>query len=375
LERERIFRRAWQYVGHEHEVSGVGDYLCATIAGEPVVICRGEDGRLRGFYNTCSHRGAMLTEAERGRCGGRFRCLYHGWTYDLEGRLIGVPHAEAYGSRFRREAYHLIPIRVGIFAGMVFAALDPLVDSLETYLGEAAPYLQKYGSGTEVIGRLRYLYQGNWKLWHENFADNYHPEFVHQLVRDMYVGYEAQGINYRLDEGHGLLIWPTIRPNFERCQAGLQQASGLEIDLSRNANWDFSPFVGQPPQQEELVLTLFPNFDFASFYGASIELRVVQPLAVDLTRVDLYVLGRKDDSSEVRRWRLERSASWLASHGKVAADDLEALHRCQKGLAAQVDRRVDISRGRMPGKVGETRDEYSIRSFYAAWRRYMETME
>jgi len=286
--------------------------------------------------------------------------------------LIGVPHAEAYGSRFRREAYHLIPIRVGIFAGMVFAALDPLVDSLEEYLGDAAPFLEKFWSHTEVIGRLRWVYNGNWKLWQENFRDNYHPEFTHRFVRDCYQGCLDQGANHQLSDGHGLLIMPPVPLNFEQYGVALKSASGLDIDARRNPNWDV-PCLWVDDGRVDVILTIFPNLDLTYFVlGTSLALHVLHPQGVARTVVEMIQLGRRGESAEVRQWRLERSLHLHAAHGPVTADDVEALDRCRRGLQARINRPVNISRGQKPGKVGETRDEYSIRSFYAAWRRYMQ---
>src|SRR5207253_11291032 len=91
-ERERIFFRTWQVVGWREQVAGPGDYLTFELAGEPLLVARGQDGELRGFYNVCRHRAGPPATG----CGSRkvFRCGYHGWTYGLDGQLIHAPEME-----------------------------------------------------------------------------------------------------------------------------------------------------------------------------------------------------------------------------------------------------------------------------------------
>src|SRR5262249_3924653 len=160
-EMERIFQRTWLYVAHEHELKRPGDYVSTTIADQPIFVVRDRELQLRAFYNTCTHRGAVLAPGSRGSCGSAFRSMYHGWTFNLQGRLSGVPSPDAYGPNFRRARYGLSPVHVDTFAGMIFVSLKPAVPSLEAYLGEAAPHLRKYGEGTEVLGRVRWRYHGN----------------------------------------------------------------------------------------------------------------------------------------------------------------------------------------------------------------------
>jgi phenylpropionate dioxygenase-like ring-hydroxylating dioxygenase large terminal subunit len=370
-EMEQIFARTWQYVGHANELRNPGDFLCATIGGQPLVICRGDDLALRAFFNTCAHRGAELTSKRRGNAGKVFRCMYHGWSYDLHGKLIGVPYRDAYGPDFDSQAHGLVPAHLQTFGGMMFVSVDPQVEALEDYLGEAAPYLKKYCENTEVIGRIRWSYEGNWKLWQENFADNYHPEFTHPWVRDAQWGYANEGASRQLDSGHGLLEWPQKPLYLDRLAAGLKEASGLEVDPSKNPEYEFPP-VPLNEQEPDVVLTVFPNFDLQYFAGgAATIIQIKRPLAVDRTLVELLSLAPVDEAREARQWRLERSAGIQATSGKVTADDMEALARCQRGMAARAVRWSNMERGQEPGKAGKTRDEYSLRSFYAGWERYM----
>jgi choline monooxygenase len=85
LEEERIFARAWNFVGYTAEVASPGDFLAARVAGEGIAVVRGDDSVLRAFYNVCSHRGHPLL-CDRGHAK-RIVCPYHGWAYELSGAL------------------------------------------------------------------------------------------------------------------------------------------------------------------------------------------------------------------------------------------------------------------------------------------------
>lgn len=99
-EREKIFARTWQVVGHRDQAAKAGDYFTTELVGEPLLIVRGSDGRLRGFYNICRHRAGPAAEG----CGSRklFRCGYHGWTYDLDGSLISATEIDGVWRDFVR---------------------------------------------------------------------------------------------------------------------------------------------------------------------------------------------------------------------------------------------------------------------------------
>ena len=98
-ERESIFGRSWIYVGHESEIGAPGDFKTRNVAGRPVILARDGSGDVRAYLNTCRHRGAMLCREREGN-QRRFTCMYHGWTFDIDGKLVGVPGRESYGDSF-----------------------------------------------------------------------------------------------------------------------------------------------------------------------------------------------------------------------------------------------------------------------------------
>src|SRR2546422_6120693 len=89
---ERLFARRWLCAGRAAELADPGDFVVRTVAGESLIVVRGQDGAVRAFYNVCRHRGTRLCEEARGRFSETIQCPYHAWTYTLDGTLIGAPH-------------------------------------------------------------------------------------------------------------------------------------------------------------------------------------------------------------------------------------------------------------------------------------------
>jgi choline monooxygenase len=155
LERKSVFSRTWQMVGRAEQVAAPGQYITAEVAGEPVLVVRGQDGALRGFFNVCRHHAAaVMTEA----CGtaARLQCPYHGWTYGLDGSLRGVPDFEKV-ENFDRKQNGLVPLGVDIWEKFVFVHLDPDPIGLREFLGEMVGHIKPLG-----LGQLHYAGRREW---------------------------------------------------------------------------------------------------------------------------------------------------------------------------------------------------------------------
>ena len=118
-EQRAIFDRCWLYLGHETEVPEKGDYLTRRVGGRPLILARGEDGELRVFFNVCSHRGGVVCREPRGNARA-WSCFYHSWSYDNQGRLLGLPNPEAYPSGFTGRELGLVRARMENYRGLLF---------------------------------------------------------------------------------------------------------------------------------------------------------------------------------------------------------------------------------------------------------------
>ncbi|MFV0131811.1 aromatic ring-hydroxylating oxygenase subunit alpha [Streptomyces sp. HMX87] len=186
LERDRIFKRSWTCVGRTDAIPDPGSFLRVEICGESVLVVRGRDGRLRGLLNLCRHRGAQLCVEERGRFGNSIRCMYHGWTYGLDGRMIGAPHMNELPPDTRQERT-LHPVATTEWLGYVWLNLDadppPLEEQLEPQLRERfgeSDVLVRYGiEDLRPVTTVTYDVRANWKLIIENFSECYHCSTLH----------------------------------------------------------------------------------------------------------------------------------------------------------------------------------------------------
>jgi Rieske 2Fe-2S family protein len=193
LERRRIFERSWQLVAHVSSVSKPGTYITAAAGSQPVLVLRDDEGVLRAFRNVCRHRGSRLLSGS-GECGRAIRCRYHGWTYRLDGELIGVPEARTI-PQLDKSQLGLFGVRVETLAGLVFVNLDPHAPPLAEQVAGLPERLAPYG----IEGLIPdHPYNGsqpaNWKIVADNYLEGYHIPIAHPGLMRMvdYKRYEVE---------------------------------------------------------------------------------------------------------------------------------------------------------------------------------------
>jgi choline monooxygenase len=179
-EQELIFERTWQLAGHISALPRTGSYVTAQAGNQPVLVIRDEDGGLRAYRNVCRHRGSRLLSGS-GQCKAAIRCRYHGWTYRLDGSLIGVPEGLGFGDKLDKPALGLMPARVEVMCGLVFVNLDPDATPLAELVGDLPQRLARYRIDTlesfAVSGGSRQ--PANWKAVADNYLEGYHIPIAH----------------------------------------------------------------------------------------------------------------------------------------------------------------------------------------------------
>ncbi len=177
-ERREVFARSWVPVCSTAQVAEPGQFVASSIGGEPVVVIRGDDGVLRALSNVCRHRASLLVR-EAGSCPRVLRCPYHGWTYDHEGQLVGVPEARGFDD-LDRDAVSLPQFQVGLMADLVCVNLDPGAEPLEGWFGELESRFVAFGLGRlTVSGPFIDEYPHNWKVIADNYLEGYHIPVGH----------------------------------------------------------------------------------------------------------------------------------------------------------------------------------------------------
>ncbi|MEJ7748953.1 MAG: aromatic ring-hydroxylating dioxygenase subunit alpha [Candidatus Limnocylindrales bacterium] len=185
-EGERIWFDGWICIGRAEEIPGPGDYLVRDLAGESIFVTRNRAGEVRAFYNVCAHRGTKLLDDEPacGHVSKVFKCPYHAWSYDLDGRLVGTPNVDE-DEGFDRTSYPLHAIGVEAYAGFLFVNLaepfvrGPLLDQL-TGSRESITNFERYRLDEMRVGvRIVYEVAANWKILVENYNECLHCPTIH----------------------------------------------------------------------------------------------------------------------------------------------------------------------------------------------------
>ena len=394
LEMERIFLVSWLFVGHESEVSAPGDYQTRTLGRTPVIMVRGKDKSVRVLVNRCRHRGAQVCETESGNTKF-FRCWYHGWVFDTDGALAELTGEEAYDDSMDREAMGLTPMpRVESYRGFVFASLAAEGEPLDDFLGgakaiidlmvDASPTSELYADG----GSHKTEYRGNWKLVG---MDGYHPLHLHASVMetihrdpDSGIGsthrsnpFDDTAATYTRDFGHGHSMLDfrehRIKHYEQHCEFLKKTPGGAEyIDAMHKAHGEerarmLLSISGDPH------LGLFPNMQLIHN-----QIRIVTPLAADQTQVEMIAVRLGGVSDEINADRLRHHESFYGPAGAGSPDDTEIFERVQRGMIAEVNPWLDISRGvsreykDVDGStVGRISDEVPQRGIFRHWAKLM----
>lgn len=179
-EQRELFNKCWLYLGHESEVAKPGDFLTRSVAGRKIIFSRNKEGKVTALLNTCPHRGAMVCREKQGSAN-MFRCFYHSWAFDLDGKLINRPGNECYSEDSNANGEHnlVTPPRFEEYRGLFFVCFDKDAVDLSTYLGKSKEFIDlvmdQSETGMEIIGGTQeYGFKANWKLLAENSFDGYH---------------------------------------------------------------------------------------------------------------------------------------------------------------------------------------------------------
>jgi choline monooxygenase len=303
LELQNVFSRNWQLVGRTEQVEKPGQYVTATVAGEPIVAVRGSDGILRAFYNVCRHHAMTVMNEPCGQAQ-HMRCPYHGWTYNLEGELRGMTEFEGV-SNFDRAQNGLVPVRVEIWENFIFVNLDPNAAALRASLGALVGLAKPLNfGGLKFVERRSYVQQCNWKVYVDNFLDGgYHVPHMHK------------GLNSVLDYTNYTI------ENVDRCCV---QSSPVAVDKGSEAS-----AAATRKGDRAYYFWQYPNF-MLNWYEGYLDTNLVIPLGVDRCEVmfDFYF----GDTSEAQMPYIRES---MGVSERVQQEDIVICDGVQRGLSSR----------------------------------------
>jgi phenylpropionate dioxygenase-like ring-hydroxylating dioxygenase large terminal subunit len=382
-EMDRIFSNTWVWVAHASEVPESGSFKMAHVGRQPVIVTRDREGQVHVLLNRCRHRAGSVCEERKGKTAG-FVCRYHGWSYDLTGRLRGVPHPSGYGPEFEKGHYPLASLRVEEYAGMLFATLRNDIETLADYLGPARKWIDLFmkqgaGFGVAAAGEHRFRFRGNWKIQLENTTDAYHFPIVHRsfitslddATRDQFDVLRQGGWVEDLGNGHSVMV---MMPHLVDLEAALDEAVPERFQpLARELARDLAPEevrrIVRAVGGSGFNINLFPNIACSMSF-----LRVLRPLAVDETEITHIALRMAGGPEAANRERLRLHEHFQGPMGFGTPDDAEGWERVQRGAAAGENLWVMLNRGRddLGTPTGsDVSAETGMRAAYRMWKRMM----
>ena len=303
LERDSVFASNWQVVGRLDQVKDPGQFFTIDINSEPLLVVRGDDGKLRAFYNVCRHHAAAVVPEEKGRAK-QFRCPYHGWTYGNDGALKGMVEFEGV-CNFNRADNGLVPVRLDVWENFLFVNLDGKAASLLEFLGRvpalAAPL--KLTEKLHYFDRRIYALNCNWKVYVDNYLDGgYHVPHAHKGLSSV-----VEYTKYTIE-------------NFERsCLQSTPLDSSGALDSS----------IGSTRQGHAFYLWVYPNFMINAYSGV-MDTNLVLPLGVDKCAV-IFDYFFADVSPAATQHHRES----IAVSEKVQDEDMAICDSVQRGLASR----------------------------------------
>jgi phenylpropionate dioxygenase-like ring-hydroxylating dioxygenase large terminal subunit/AcrR family transcriptional regulator len=317
LELEHLLLPGWQVVGHVSEIANTGDYLTFEFLGQRGFVVRDETGTLRAFHNVCSHRAHAVVSGERGQCARFLTCMYHGWTYHLDGRNRSVSAADTF-PKFDRSKFGLKPVELEVFSGMVFVRFRPgeprVAQRMEPHRAELEHYR------IEQMVPLDDLWvqdlEVDWKNVVENYVEDYHFPIGHP------------GLSALMEPQYDREVLPggTMRLSHR------MRAQPLKSSWSAQRYAAFLPTIEHLPEDMRRRWTyfgLFPNV-FFDVYPEWLDFFHVVPTGPGRVRIRARSYGFPDDRREMR------AARFLCArlNARVQAEDEVLTRSVQQGLSS-----------------------------------------
>lgn len=315
MEKRRVFASSWQVVCHVSDIPAAGHWHTLDYLGESVIVVRGRDAELRAFTNVCRHRGSRIVDGASG-CAMKLVCPYHAWTYELDGRLTGVPDSASYPT-LDKTAAGLAPVAMEVWRGFIFVRLvdegPSVAQMIAPYEAMVAPYRFEE---LEALGRVTMRpREVNWKNVGDNYSDGLHIPVAHPgLTRLFGKGYGVEA------EAHVDRMWGALvdRPSDSWSERLYQQLLPPV------------PHLPEDKQRFWLYFKLWPNVAF-DIYPDQVDFMQWLPVSPTecLIREISYVLP--DDRREMRaarylNWRINR---------QVNAEDTALITRVQQGMESR----------------------------------------
>ncbi|MDX9699895.1 MAG: aromatic ring-hydroxylating dioxygenase subunit alpha [Rhodocyclaceae bacterium] len=378
-EQECIFRGAtWNYLCLEAELPEAGSYRTTFVGETPVVVVKDADGEIYAFENRCAHRGALIALEKSGRADS-FQCVYHAWSYNLQGDLTGVAFEKGVKGQggmpasFCKEEHGPRKLRIGVYCGLVFGSFSDDVLSIEEYLGdEICQRIERVlHKPVEVIGRFTQALPNNWKLYVENVKDSYHASLLHLFFTTFELNRLSQKGGVIVDESGGNHVSYSM---IDKAAADASyQEQGLRSDNDKYRLKDTTVLEGFPEFDDGItlqILSVFPGFVLQQIQNC-LAVRQVLPKGEGRSELNWTYLGYVGDTPVQRTVRLKQ-LNLVGPAGFISMEDGAVGGFVQRGIAGAQDLEAVIEMGgEDTGSADGRAVENSVRGFWKAYRMHM----
>ena len=321
-EKLELFRNYPQFVGPSCMIAEAGDYFAFDDSGVPILIVRNQQGELKAFVNICSHRGAPLNECLSGKAkkGHLFSCPYHGWTYDLDGKLVAVPFGSEGFDSIDRDSLGLKPLQVEEKNGLIFVMPNPQLSfNIDEVLGGLDERLSGFGlQDHHYLGAKQVHTNFSWKLNMDTFHEFYHFEFLHpetigQMAYSNTAAYHQYGRNHSMSS-------PTLQIN--------------DLKKLPEEKWD-------PRAYSSHVNYIFPN-TVIFVVEDHFQTWRVYPISPDRSVVYHSMFVPQAPATEDERQQHE--AYFQMINDVAVSEDYSLVDKINRGLNCGIDRKVLVGR-------------------------------
>ena len=381
LEKEAIFKGpAWHYLCLRVEVLNPGDYVVSHIGEISIIVVRNEQKIIKAMVNRCAHRGAMLCQKRSGTTR-KFSCVYHAWSYDLDGNLTNVAFSKGIKNQggmpgdFKNEDYPLRRLKITEFCGLIFGSFDENVPDIETYLGPdvSAKVKRVLNRPVKVIGRNTQVLPNNWKIYMENVKDSYHASILHLFFTTFRLNRLTQSGGIIVDESGGNHVSFSVLDKDMSNKA--YEEDDVRSDNSKVKLADPNLLEGVDEFGDGItlqILTIFPGFVLQQVRN-SLAVRQVLPKGTDRSDLVWTYIGFEDDDEEMDARRL-RQANLVGPAGYISMEDGVVGGFVQRAITGVTE---DYSIVKMGGEEANSMvsrvTESPIRGFWKKYRALTES--
>ena len=328
-----IWTKAWLFAGLESDLSETGDFFVYDIGRESIVITRNDENEISAFYNVCQHRGNKIVTLESGSFN-KVSCPYHGWTYGLDGTLEHVPDRELFKEGVPCEEKSLKPVKVSVWAGLVFINMDESSSSLETFLGPIIDQLKPYKF--EKMNLVKHqtvsLLETNWKTVRDNFLEQYHVDFIHPQHASFVDCCDAENDLWPFGHTRTMVTSPVVNPRYSTPEEPPEFMKDYLKGLRLNPD-DFNgkvPEIRKAIQKQKRVIGNELGFDFSEFTDDQVsdvlQYDIFPNIFMTIHPERLWIFGPKPHHSDPNKCSFTKWSFQIPSHQvRDESNELELL--------------------------------------------------